>query len=842
MIQTLSLLLVEDNPADVDLIRELLSESGPIHFELEVVDRLAEAIGRAQRGDIDLALLDLGLPDSNGLNTFLSFHRAAPGVATVVLTGNDDQDVAIAAVTAGAQDFLVKGQVRGNMLVRAARYAVERQRADERERLARDVLECLNHPESTVDTIQEILRIVRRGTGCEAVGVRLREGDDFPYFETNGFPDGFLEAERHLCTRDGAGQTVCDAQGSPVLACMCGTVLCGRTDPALPCFTWGGSFWTGSTTDLLASTTQKDRQALTRDRCTGEGYESVALIPLRAHNEIIGLLQLNDHRRDQFTPQSVRFLEGLGASIGIALERRQTEANLRESERRYRAVAHAAADAIIIADVAGTIVGWNPAAERMFGYTEREACGQPLTLMIPQRYRDRHLQSVERLGGGTGERHIIGTSVEMAGLRKDGSEVPVELSLATWDSGAERFYSGIIRDITERKRAEEAREKLEAQLRQAQKMEAVGRLAGGVAHDFNNMLAVICGYADLALISLDPSDPTYPDIQEVAKAGRRSADLVRQLLAFSRQQTIVPRSLDLNEAIASLLKMLHRLIGEDIDLRWKPGGDQSTVVMDPAQVDQILANLMVNARDAIEGVGVVTIETGAAEFDEDFCATHPGLVPGKYVLLAVSDDGCGMNGETLAQIFEPFFTTKSQREGTGLGLSTVYGIVKQNEGFIDVVSEPGRGTTFRIYLPMHDRLDAAADQAQLPGDGSTGTETLLLVEDDETLLRLGLRTLEQLGYTVLSTQSPNQAIEMAQDYRGVIDLLVTDVVMPEMDGRRLQQRLTHARPGLKCLFTSGYTADVLAHRGVLDDGVSFLAKPYSAKALADKIRQVISAP
>jgi two-component system cell cycle sensor histidine kinase/response regulator CckA len=524
----------------------------------------------------------------------------------------------------------------------------------------------------------------------------------------------------------------------------------------------------------------------------------------------------------------------------LAAERLHMDSALRESEQRFRAMEQTAVDAIIVADDTGTIVGWNPAAHRMFGYTESEACGQPLTLVIPPLSQSSHLIGMDSIRSG-GAPRILGTVTELVGLRRDGSEFPLELSLSGWETSEGRHFTGIVRDISERKAAEKQRQTMAVELRQAQKMEAVGRLAGGVAHDFNNMLAVISGYTDLALMNLDRSDPTYPDIQEVAKAARRSADLVRQLLAFARQQTIAPRALDLNEAIASLLKMLHRLIGEDVALTWTPGVGLGAVVMDPAQVDQILANLMVNARDAINGVGAVSIETSAAEIDQECRVTHPGLAPGKYVLLAVSDNGCGMDRETLAHIFEPFFTTKAQGQGTGLGLSTVYGIVKQNAGFIDVVSEPGRGTTFRIYLPMHAVLSVAADQPHTSADEPTYSETVLLVEDEAALLGLGLRTLRELGYTVLSSNSPNQAIDLVKDYSGTIDLLVTDVVMPEMNGRQLQQRLIALRPDLKCLFTSGYTADVLAHRGVLDDGVSFLAKPYSAKALAEKVRGVIAA-
>ncbi len=395
-------------------------------------------------------------------------------------------------------------------------------------------------------------------------------------------------------------------------------------------------------------------------------------------------------------------------------------------------------------------------------------------------------------------------------------------------------------DTTQRKHAEAARENLEAQLLQAQKMEAVGRLAGGVAHDFNNMLQTILGYADLLLVEIAPGHPQRESVEEIEKAAQRSADLTGQLLAFARKQTIAPRVLDLNESVAGLLKMLRRLIGEDIDLLWKPARDPVRVKMDPAQLHQILANLVVNARHAITGVGHITIETGAVEFDPGYCADHAGFVPGRYALLAVSDDGAGMDRETLANIFEPFFTTKQQGQGTGLGLATVYGIVKQNGGFINVYSEPGRGSTFKIYLALHG--ETAAEEAKPAAVAApTGSETVLLVEDEAPLLKLSRRMLERLGYTVLAAGSAREAIGIAQARAGDIHLLMTDVVMPEMSGRDLWQRLLQLRPDLPCLFMSGYTANVITHHGVLDAGMHFLQKPFTSEALAAKLRQALEA-
>jgi PAS domain S-box-containing protein len=407
------------------------------------------------------------------------------------------------------------------------------------------------------------------------------------------------------------------------------------------------------------------------------------------------------------------------------------------------------------------------------------------------------------------------------------------------DAGRAVRAIGVCWDITDLKQAEEEREKLQAQLLQSQKMESIGRLAGGVAHDFNNMLGVILGHAELALERIDPGQPLHSDLQEIRKAAERSTELARQLLAFARKQTISPRVLDLNETVGGMLKMLWRLIGEDIDLSWLPGGDLWPVKMDPSQVNQILANLCVNARDAIPGVGRITIETGNAVFDEAYGADQPGYVPGDYALLAVSDDGCGMDKETLGKLFEPFFTTKELGKGTGLGLATVYGIVKQNSGFINVYSEPGQGTTFRIYLPRHAGKTEQERPAAPREAVMRGRETILVVEDEPEILNLARLMLERQGYQVLSAGTPGEAIRTAERHHGEIHLLMTDVVMPEMNGRDLAKQIFSSYPNIKRLFMSGYTANVIAHHGVLDEGVHFIQKPFSIKALTAKVRQTL---
>lgn len=388
--------------------------------------------------------------------------------------------------------------------------------------------------------------------------------------------------------------------------------------------------------------------------------------------------------------------------------------------------------------------------------------------------------------------------------------------------------------------AEQNRQEIENRLRQAQKMEAVGRLAGGVAHDYNNMTNVIMGYADMVLEKLKTADPLYAYLQEIREAARRSMELTRQLLAFARCQPIAPKVLDINQAVNGMLKMLRHLIGEDIELTWRPGEQVWPIQIDPSQIDQILANLCVNARDAISGVGNIIIETANTEIDEAYCTLHRGMIPGEFVQLAIRDDGTGMDSETLDKIFEPFFSTKAVGRGSGLGLATVYGIVKQNKGFVHAYSEPGRGTSLKIYLPRVIGQSVAIQFDNTVEIVRGHNETVLLVEDEIAILRLVERLLKELGYRVLAASSPIEAIAIAENHPNEIDLLVTDVILPELNGNDLANRLRNLFPGLRVLFMSGYTANIIVHRGVIDKNVSMLQKPFSKKELSAKVREVLA--
>jgi PAS domain S-box-containing protein len=515
--------------------------------------------------------------------------------------------------------------------------------------------------------------------------------------------------------------------------------------------------------------------------------------------------------------------------------RKRVEEQLRQSEERFRLTLATSPDAINISRLEdGVFVDINDRFTQLMGFTRDDVIGKSsLSINMWHDAADRQ-KLVHRL-----KEKGVCNDLEVRFRLKDGSVGTGLVSARIIELQGVAHIISITRDITRVKKAEAERENLQAQLYQAQKMEAVGQLAGGVAHDFNNMLSVVIGHTEMALLNPNLSQDLQSRLNTIHQTSLRSADLVRQLLAFARKQTANPKVLNINKTIDGMLGMLRRLIGEDIDLAWIPCRNPGTMRIDPSQMDQILANLVVNARDAIAGVGKITIETAAVVIDEAYCTNHVYAKPGTYVLLTVSDNGCGMDPETLAQIFEPFFTTKIVGHGTGLGLATVYGIIKQNKGFINVYSEPGQGTTFRIYLPAADAVPAD-DSTGIKSDASLeGSETLLVVEDDRDMLQLTRSILETLGYRVLTAMTPQDAIALATRHGHFIDLLISDVVMPEMNGRQLAQRLCEIAPDLKCLFMSGYTANVIAQSGVLDPGVHFIQKPFSVNDLAVKVKEVL---
>jgi PAS domain S-box-containing protein len=512
-----------------------------------------------------------------------------------------------------------------------------------------------------------------------------------------------------------------------------------------------------------------------------------------------------------------------------------TQQEIVASEERFRLLVENAPDAVFV-HTSRHFAYLNSAAVRLFG---AESADQLIGRPVLERFHpDDHDAVGERMRQLIEEKLPVPSRQEIC-LRMDGTPVHIEASAIVMNYGGRDGALVFARDISDRIRAEEEQKKLHDQLVQAQKMESVGRLAGGVAHDYNNFLSVIIGYTELSMMSLDGGDPLYNNLRQVLDAANRSKALTRQLLAFARKEEISPEVLDLNTTVESMLKMIRRLIGEDIELAWQPGARLWPVEMDPSQVDQILANLCINARDAIEHAGRIVIESGKTSLDEAFCTQHPGCTQGDFTVLAVSDNGSGMDEETLEHLFEPFYTTKGIDRGTGLGLSTVYGIVKQNNGFIAVDSEIGKGSRFTVYLPRYfgevGEGEKAADQEVLSGRG----EKIMVVEDEPIILEMAEKILQRFGYETLTAATPVRALEMAGAQDEEIDLLITDVIMPEMNGRELVEQLKTLFPKIRYLYMSGYTADVIAHSGVLERGVRFIQKPFSPIDLVRKVREVI---
>jgi PAS domain S-box-containing protein len=530
-------------------------------------------------------------------------------------------------------------------------------------------------------------------------------------------------------------------------------------------------------------------------------------------------------------------MEQLLLTIRRAGEKWQMADSLRSSEARYRRLHDSMTDAFVVVDMDGRLLEWNKVYRSMLGYTESELHQLTYPELTPAAWRDMERKIVEEQIIPFGYSDVY----EKEYRRKDGSIFPVELRTYLLRDANDRPTGmwAIVRDISQRKESESEKQRLEEQLRQAQKLEAVGRLAGGVAHDFNNLLSVILGYGELVLQDMHREHPAYGPLQQIYQAGLRARDLTRQLLAFSRKQVLEMQVVDLNAVVRGFEKLLRRVIGEDIELKLVLTSQPLAIKADTSQLEQVLMNLAVNARDAMPEGGTLTIETAVVELDREYAAQKTSVVPGTYALIAVSDTGCGMDRDTMGLIFEPFFTTKPRDKGTGLGLATSYGIVKQHNGNIWVYSEPGQGTTFRIYLPLPEEK-GVTDQslAEEPAD-LCGNETILLVEDDEPLRNLTFAILRRQGYTVLVAENGQAALTMLDNFAGPVHLVLTDVVMPGMSGRDLGARIAARIPDMKVLFMSGYTDNVIAHSGVLDEGVNFIQKPFTAQALAVMIRKAL---
>lgn len=972
--------------------------------------------------------------------------------------------------------------------------------------LAVNILALLGRQIDHKETIREILKEIQDFTGLEAVGIRLRNGDDFPYFETRGFPNYFIKLENSLCARTTEGSIIRDQSGYPIMECMCGNVLQGRTNSSLPFFTPGGSFWTNCTTELLATSTEKDRQSRTRDRCNGEGYESVALIPLRSNSETIGLLQLNDSRKGRLTIEMINFLEGIGISIGMVLahksmrqdrerlfnlsidmlsiggfdgtfkqvnpaftrtlgwtaeeltskswlyfvhpedreetiiageklksgeeirdfqnryihkngdyhwiswncfairdenlifsvardvtdqketreelerakdelekrviertealanvnakllgevsERIHSEEALRSAEALYRdlyehspemfvsidtefgkilqcnetfttrlgyskdeiigrgifelyhpdslerarenletlrktgelhdselqvfrkdgtlldvvmnatavceengLVIHGrgswrditqikkyqrvqrrlataieqAAEAVVITDPNGVIEYVNPSFERITGYSAKEVLGQKHHLFVQRPETKAMCQEViETISKG---RNWIG---KLTRNRKDGKSYEEEISISpVFDAvGKITSFVAVKRDVSEEI-------SLQRQLTQAQKMEAIGTLAGGIAHDFNNLLQVVLGYAEFIINNEGTPDKIKKDLKIIRNAAQSGAELVKGLLLFSRKAEASFRSLNLNQQVLKTTKLLERAIPKMISMALSLDEDIPVIRADGTQIEQILMNLAVNSRDAMPNGGKLFIETTSLRIDHQQPRSQPQIKPGLYVRLSVSDSGQGMDEQTLEHIYEPFFTTKEVGKGTGLGLAAVYGIVQRHGGWVTCSSEPSRGTKFEIYFPALTPQNEQAIVASNNDAPDGGSETILLVDDDESILVLARRILTRAGYKVLEATNGKNALQIYAKHADEIDLIILDLIMPEMGGVQCLKEILGINPSAKALIASGYLTDGAIDEALEQGAKGYVDKPYEMKKFLDAVRATL---
>ncbi len=751
---TLHILLVANDPVDARLIRELLVDSR-VRFDLEQVGAVEAALERLADAGIDVVLLDLALPDSHGLETLDRVLEKAPAVPVLVLSGLPDDGLAEQAVRAGAQDYLVKGQVDRPLLVRAVRYAIERKRFE-------GVVEAGRH------RLQALF-------------------------------DNSLDA---ILLADDEGRCVDANRAAEVL--------------------------TGYTKEELCRLTLSDLIAEPRSEASSDLWNLFI-----TQGELRGEYAI---RRRDGTEVEVELRAVADIQPGLHLsflsdvsERRRAEERLRESEERYRRFFQEdlTGDCIVTPD--GRILECNPAFARIFGYdsVEEVMAVDSMSLFPDPEVRGGFLSKLRRLGKI--DRY------EVEGRRKGGEPVYVIANIiGTFDDGGELVdFRAYLFDDTDRHLAED-------QLRQAQKMEAVGQLAGGIAHDFNNLVTAITGYSDLLLMRLGPDAPERHDLLEIKHAGERAAALTRQLLAFSRSQVLRPEVLDLNEVVAGTESMLARVIGEDVRLVTRLDPELGPVRADRGQIEQVLMNLAVNARDAMPRGGRLVLETSPFRVDSPMVRPGVTVVPGEYALLTVTDSGEGMPEATLEHIFEPFFTTKGPGKGTGLGLSTVYGIVKQSGGYIWAYSEPGEGTAFKVYLPRVAPETVRPREEPERAPAGPGQGRILVVEDEDAVRGLIVQILEIHGYDVLEAADGRAALEVCSGNEDGIDLVISDMVMPDIRGPELEKLLAIRAPRARLLFISGYPGHAIVQRGELPAGTPFLQKPFTQQALLDKIRELLT--
>lgn len=935
MIMT-NLLIIDDNPNDIDAIREIMVKAGLAGFQLNSSNSLLDALSQIQNKSIDIVLLDLGMSGGNGLNIFKELQKEAPDIPVVVMTGSECEDMGIEAVRTGAQDYLIKGNIYPEVFSHSLRYAIERKQSENKVEHLNRLLFAVRNINQLITTEKEPDVLVEHTCNFlveshsynMAWTLFIDENRNIKRVFKAGFHGKFAPLDDQLinnilpecCLRalDENGVIVISDPYSECVRCPLSNHYGNYASLAVKLEHTGKVYGVMVAEIPRALTYQSEEIYLfhemandiafalysieldTKRRLTEqalkvseekyraifeEARDGIVLIEIntgyivdcnkeferqtgRCIEELKGMHIWETMIIDQRDITQKKFLnireKGIGTSgdfyfqrpdneslpvelvskvirIGGKLyiqsltrditERKSAEKVLRESEELYKTLVSAIPDAIIMTDLDGEIVFASYQVLTLYGYDKaKEVIGKLLFELIASDQYEKvvlNLQKAKNVG--------VVKNIEYDMIRKNNTRFIGEISIALVKdaNGEPKGYISVIRDITKRK-------ELEDSFRLAHKMEAVGRLAGGIAHDFNNMLTVVLGHCEI-MLKMMPGDSLYRKfIEAIEEAGKRSADLTRQLLAFSSKQVLQPRVVNLNNIITELTKILYRIIGEDIELITSLNEELGSIMADPGQIEQAVMNLAINARDAMPDGGKLIIETFNVDFEELYIHEEIDIEPGSYVLLAISDNGCGMERDLKKQIFEPFFTTKEQGKGSGLGLSTVYGIVKQSRGKIWVYSEPGHGTTFKICFPrVKNGKDEKEGHGALTKDIKVGSETILLVEDERFVRELIFNTLSDAGYKMLEADSGEAALIVAKQSKSKVELLLTDVIMPGMNGKVLADKLRSKCPGLKVLYMSGYTDNAIIQYGVLETGMNFIQKPFTPTALKRKLRELL---
>ena len=808
--EQIRILLIDDDEDDFIITQDLLTDLGyqpgkreEHRFKLEWLDNYIDGQIAIDQNRHDVYLVDYRLGEQNGLELIREAIKRGCSAPLILLTGQGDREVDLEAMQAGAADYLVKGQMDAPLFERSIRYALERQRTQiEIQRRNRE-LGLLNHVIAASATTFELENILQ--TTCRELCLTF----DLP------------QSAALLLNQKRTTATVV-AEHIPENL----TSLVNVTIPVK-----GNAFFEYlliNKAPLIIHDVLNDSRLQAVQQLLHQGQvKSILFLPIIINDDVEGAIILNTYKPHKFTTDEINLAWSVTDQIAGAL----SNARLTQAHQRLITAIEQSAESVVITDTKGIIVYINPAFERTTGYTWKDAVGQNTSILNSQQQDKEFYKELWSTiaSGNVWRGRFINKKKDGNLYTEDATITPVRN-----EHNVIVNYVNVARDITHELQLEE-------QLRQSQKMDAIGQLAGGVAHDFNNLLTAIMSYAGLALETLPPDQFVYEDIKGIQKTAERAATLTRQLLAFARQQVSQPRVIDINDSILNMDKLLRRLIGADVELVTLPATSLGRVKIDPGQFEQILVNLVVNARDAMPNGGKLLIETANVVLDHNYAQGHAEVIPGNYVMMVVTDNGTGISKDIQARIFEPFFTTKEVGKGTGLGLATCFGIVKQSKGHIWVYSEPKHGTTFKVYLPCIDKEHVlpskSAPAHHLPG----GTETILLVEDETTVRNLASRTLRQRGYTILEATNGEEALNIVREQKDTsIDLILTDIVMPKMGGAILVKKLIPDYPGLKVLFISGYSDNAVIHNDMLEAKYDFLQKPFTPEQLAHKVREVLN--